>query len=171
MRTTTICLLLTTALALGACGGSGDSENPVPTRAAYIERTDALCEASNERTRKLNRELQRASAAAGDEGDQLKRLAPILRRGYGAVRDNAVAFRAVQAPPADEARIERIRKAYDRQAELARKLADAAARGDAVRFRSVAAQQRRLVVSARKLTRGFGFDECGSSKSDADASG
>lgn len=169
MRTTTTSLLAAAALALGACGDSGDGENPTPTRASYIEKTDALCEDSNKRTLKLNRDLQRAAETAEGNADLLKRLAPILRRGYGSVRDNAIAFRAVEAPPADEARIERIRKAYDRQADLARKLADAAADGDSARFRSVSAQQRRLVVSARRLARGYGFKECGSSKSDANA--
>ena len=171
MRAMTARVLSATVLALGACGGdSGDSggdEEPAPTRASYIEKTDRLCEASNRRTLELNRELQRAATAAGGDADLLRRFAPILRRGYGPVRDNAVAFRAAVPPPADEAPIARISRIYDQQAELVRKLAAAAERGESARFRALSAQQRALVVRARRLARAYGFEECGSSKSDA----
>jgi hypothetical protein len=161
-------VLAVAALALGACGAdSGDNEPPAPTRASYVAKTDALCRQSNARTLKLNRELQRAAAGARDDADALKRFAPILRRGYGPVRDNAVAFRAAVPPPADEARIARIAKTYDQQADFVRRLAAAAARGDGRRFATLSAQQQRLVIRARRLARAYGFKECGSSKSDA----
>ncbi len=162
-----IFILVAATLALSACGTSDDNEPPAPTRASYIEKTDALCKASNERTLKLNRDLQRAAAGARDEADRLKRFAPILRRGHGPVRDNAVAFRAAMPPPADEDRIARISRTYDEQAELVRKLAAAAGRGDGARFGSLSAQQQKVVVRARRLARAYGFRECGSSKSDA----
>ena len=154
------------ALGLAACG---DSEEPTPalTREAFIARTEELCEASNARTRKLNADLQRAGAQARDDTQLMRRLHPILKRGYRAVRDNAAAFEAANPPPADAARIEKIRAAYDQQAELARKLTDAAKRGDAEQFRSLSAQQRAVSTRARRLARDYGFRECGSSKSDA----
>jgi hypothetical protein len=153
------------AIGLAGCGGSGDEA--APTRAQFIATTDALCRASNKRTRRLNVEVQRVAAAAHDDAELLRRLAPILAQGYGPIRDNAAAFQAANPPAADAGRIERIRKAYDEQAELVRKLAAAAKRGDAGAFRSLSGQQKDVVTRARRLTRGYGFRECGSAKSDA----
>jgi hypothetical protein len=129
--------LAVATLGLAACG---DSEEPTPalTREAFIARTE---------------ELQRAGAQARDDTQLMRRLHPILERGYRAVRDNAAAFEAANPPPADAARIEKIRAAYDQQAELARKLTDAAKRGDAEQFRSLSAQQRAVSTRARRLAR------------------
>jgi hypothetical protein len=164
-----ICAAVTAAaLVVASCGGSGGGPAAKPlTREEFISKTDMQCKASNTRTRALNAEVQRAAAGARNDRQLLSRLAPILARGYGAVRDNAAAFQAASPPAADAAKIERIRTAYDRQAELVRKLTAAARRGDAEAFASLSAQQRLVVTRARRLTRGYGFKECGSAKSDA----
>ena len=53
-------LLAAAALALAACGDSGDDDDPTaPTRAEFIAKTDALCQASNARTKALNARAQR----------------------------------------------------------------------------------------------------------------
>ena len=165
LRTATS-ILAVAALALGACGTSDDSKPPAPTRASYIEKTDALCKRSNARTRKLNIEIRERSAGATSDAQLLRRLAPILERGYGPVRDNAAAFQAANPPAADAGAIERIRALYDRQAEFVRKLAIAAKRVDSDEFTSLTERQKDVVTRARRLARGFGFKECGSTKSD-----
>jgi ABC-type glycerol-3-phosphate transport system substrate-binding protein len=163
-----ICAALTAAaLVLAACGGSDDDAAKPLTRAEFISKTDMQCKVSNTRTRALNEELQRVAAGARNDKQLLSRLAPILDRGYGPVRDNAAAFQAANPPPADAAKIEHIRKAYDRQAELVRKLAAAAQRGDVKAFMLLSTHQRIIVTRARRLARGYGFKECGSAKSDA----
>jgi hypothetical protein len=48
-----------------------------------------------------------------------------------------------------------------------RSLAAAARRGDARRFEALSEQQADVVTRARRLTRAYGFKECGSRKSDA----
>ncbi len=111
-------------------------------------------------------QAQRASET-GSEKDVLRALAPILERGYGQVRDNAAAFQAVNPPPADAAKIERIRKLYDQQAELVRKLAAAAKAVDVAEFKELSAQQVSVLSSARDAASAYGFKECGSEKSDA----
>jgi hypothetical protein len=156
------------ALVLAACGGAGGGAASKPlTRAEFISKTDMQCKASNTRTRALNTELLRAAAGARSDKQLLSRLAPILARGTGPVRDNAAAFQVANPPPADAAKIEHIRKAYDRQADLVRKLAAAAKRGDVKAFALLSAHQRIVVTRARRLARGYGFKECGSAKSDA----
>jgi hypothetical protein len=155
------------AIGLAACGGSDDASDAPLTRAQYIATTDALCKQSNARTRKLNAELRRQSAGATNDADLLRRLAPVLERGYGPVRDNAAAFQAANPPAADAAEIERIRALYDRQAEFVRKLARAARRVDSSEFKSLSEQQKDVVTRARRLARSYGFKECGSTKSDA----
>jgi len=159
--------LLLAAIGLAACGGSDDASDAPLTRAQYIATTDALCKQSNARTRKLNAELRAKSVGASTDAELLRRLAPILQRGYGPVRDNAAAFQAANPPAADAAAIERIRALYDRQAEFVRKLARAARRVDSNEFKSLSEQQKDVVKSARRLTRAYGFKECGSTKSDA----
>ena len=158
-------LLVAAAVLVAACGG-GDGDDDAPTKAQFIAKTDRLCEASNRRTRALNVQLRSAADASRDDEDLLRRLAPILERGYGPVRDNAASFQATNPPAGDAAAIERIRKAYDEQAEQVRKLAAAARRRDVAAFRALSEEQKEVVTRARRLARGFGFQECGSSKSD-----
>jgi len=168
MRRTTIAALVVVALAPAGCGDSGDDEPESLTRAEFIAKTDAQCKLSNVRTKALNEAAASAAAGAGpSEAQLLRALAPILQRGYGQVRDNAAAFQAVSPPPADAAEVEAIRKLYDEQGELARKLAAAAKRGDVDEFKSLTAEQKDLLARARRATRAYGFKECGSTKSDA----
>lgn len=167
MRPGVLCAaIVAAALAATACGGDGGDDR-APTRAQYIAKTDMLCKASNTRTRALNVQLRRAAAGAGNDRDLLRRLAPILERGYGKVRDNAAAYQAADPPPDDAAEIDRIRAAYDKQADQVRKLAATARAGDVARFRSQSAEQEDLVTRARRLARAYGFRECGTAKSDA----
>jgi hypothetical protein len=155
------------SIAIAACGGSDDDAPDAPlTRAQYIAKTDALCKLSNARTKKLNAEIRARSAGSTSDEQLLRRLAPILERGYGPVRDNAAAFQAANPPAADAAAVERLRALYDRQAEFVRKLALAAKRGDANEFKSLTELQKDVVMRARRQARSFGFKECGSTKSD-----
>jgi hypothetical protein len=167
MRTTTSTVLAAAALALAACGGSGDDKTAGPTRSGFIAKTDAQCKVSNARTKSLNEEGDRAAGAARTDPQLLKAVAPILARGYGQVRDNAAAFQAASPPAADAAEIEAIRKLYDEQAEVVRKLAAAAKRGDVEQFKALTEQQKDVVARRRKAARAYGFQECGSTKSDA----
>jgi hypothetical protein len=164
MPTTLRALLALAALALGACGSSGD--DTTAARQRFIAGTDALCKASNARTKALNLKLRRAAAGARDDRDLLRRLAPILRQGNEPVRDNAAALRASDPPAADAARVEGIRRVYDEQAALVRKLAGAAALVQVDRFKALSEEQKDVVTRARRLAHEYGFEECGSAKSD-----
>ena len=166
MRTSIVVILTVVALGLAACGDSG-GDDPALTRAEFIAKTDAQCKVSNARTKTLNEEAARVAATAGSEAQLLRELAPILERGYGQVRDNAAAFQAVNPPSDDAAEIERIRKIYDEQAEVVRKLGLAAKRGDTDRYKALSEEQRDVIVRARSATSAYGFQECGSAKSDA----
>ncbi len=167
MRTISTALLAAAALALAACGDAGTDEPDAPTRAEFIAKTDAQCKVSNVRTKTLNAEASRVADAAGSDTQLLRGLAPILARGYGQVRDNAAAFQAVNPPPEDAAEIEKIRKLYDQQAELVRKLAAAAKAGNVDAFKARSEEQKDVLASARKAAAAYGFKECGSTKSDA----
>jgi hypothetical protein len=158
--------LAVVALVLPGCGG-GDERHGAPTRAQFIAKADALCQASNRRTRALNLQLRRAGALARGERDLLRRLAPILERGAGGVARNAAAFRAAEPPAADEVEIDLIRGLYDQQTRLARRLAAAAAKGEVSSFKALSTQQDDVVARARRVSRAYGFKECGSTKSDA----
>ena len=167
MRTTAVAVLTVATLGLAACGGSGGDDSAEPTRAEFIAKTDAQCKVSNARTKTLNEEATRAAASARNDAQLLRRIAPILERGYGQVRDNAAAFQSVNPPSADAAEVERIRTIYDEQAELVRKLGLAAKRGEIDRYKALSVQQQDVIARARKATTAYGFKECGSSKSDA----
>ena len=164
MRWSLVCIALVLAFTAVGCGGGDDGD--APTRAQFIAQTDELCKASNRRTRTLNLKLRRAAAGARDDRDLLRRLAPILERGYDRVRANAAAFRAVEPPDDDAAEIARLRRLYDQQAQFVRPLAAAARRGDVSGFESLTAQQRDVVTRARRLSRAYGFKQCGSTRSD-----
>lgn len=158
-------VLAATALAVAGCGAKDD--DAAATRAQYIARIDARCEASNRRTRTLNAQLRRAAAGARNDRELLRRLAPVLKRGYGSVRKNQAVFEATEAPADDAAAIKQIARAYDQQAEQVRELAAAARRGDVRAFIALSDQQKQVVTRARRLARAYGFRECGSAKSDA----
>jgi hypothetical protein len=165
MPTTIRALLALAALVLAACGSSGDDSTST-ARERFVARTDVLCKASNARTRALNLRLQRAAAGARDDRQLLLRLAPILRQGNGPVHDTAAALRASDPPAADAAVVARIRRVYDQQAELVRKLAGAAQRIEVDRFKALSEEQKDVVLRARRLAHDYGFKECGSAKSD-----
>jgi phage gpG-like protein len=167
-RTLLAAALSAAALAPAACGGSDDDGgSPPATRAEFIAATDKRCQTSNKRTRALNAELQRAAQGVSSDRELLRRIAPILARGYAPVSANAATFKSAKPPAADTKKIERIRKAYDEQARLVQRLAAAAKRGDTMAFKALSEEQRDLVTRARKAARAYGFKECGSSKSDA----
>lgn len=153
-------------LACAGCGGAGDEATQL-TRAEYVAKVDAQCTVSNARTKRLNEESRRAGRAAENDAQLLRRLVPILERGYGQVRDNAAAFQAANPPPGDQAEVERIRKLYDDQAEIVRKLGAAAKRGDVEAFKALSEEQKDVVARARAAAPAYGFEECGSAKSDA----
>lgn len=168
MRTTASAVLAVASLALAACGGSGDDKTTAaPTRAEFIAKTDAQCKVSNARTKALNEEGNRAAAGARTDPQLLEAVAPVLARGYGQARDNAAAFQAVNPPAADAGEVEAIRKLYDEQAEIVRKLAASAKRGDVEQFKALTQEQKDVVARARKAASAYGFKECGSTKSDA----
>jgi hypothetical protein len=167
MRSTATATLAVAALALAACGGSGSDEPEGPTRAEFIAKTDAQCKVSNARTKTLNDEVAQAAAGTRSQAQLLRKLAPILARGSGQLRENAAVFKAAEPPTADAAEVEQIRKLYDEQAELARKLAAAAKAGDLDAFKALSEEQKDVLARARKAARAYGFKECGSTKSDA----
>ena len=167
MRWFLLCIALVlapVAFAVAGCGGSDDGD--APTRAQFIAQTDELCTTSNRRTRTLNLKVRQAAAAARDDRDFMRRLAPILERGYDQVRANAAAFRAVESPVDDATEIARLRRLYDQQAQFVRRLAAAARRGDVRGFKSLTAEQQAVVMRARRLSRAYGFKQCGSTRSD-----
>jgi hypothetical protein len=156
------------ALLAAACGGESGSPSNGDTaaqRARFIADTDALCKASNARTKVLNARLRRVSAPTDEQ--LLRRLAPILEQGAKPLRDNAAALRAASPPAADARAIDHIRDLYDEQARLVGMLAAAAKRSMVSRFKALSEQQKDVVRRARALTRTYGFRECGSAKSDA----
>ena len=137
MRTPAVACLAAAALGLAACGDSGGDEPDGLTR-ARVHRQDRRAVQGVQRP---HEDAQRGGEPgrghrARSEAQLLRELAPILERGYGQVRDNAAAFQAVNPPAADAAEIERIRKLYDEQAEVVRKLATAAKRGDIEQFKA-----------------------------------
>lgn len=165
MRSTAAALLAVAVLGLQACGGDGTPDEL--TRAEFVAKTDAQCKVSNARTKTLNEEATRAAAAAPTEAQLLRELTPILERGYRQVRDNAAAFRAVDPPSADAAEIDRIRTLYDEQVEVVRKLGAAAKDDDLEQYKAVSEEQKDVLARLREATSAFGFQECGSIKSDA----
>ena len=160
-----VTILAVAALGLSACGG--DDEPQAPTRAEFIAKTDAQCIVSNARTKTLNEEAAKAAESARDDTQLLRNLAPILERGYEQVRANARAFRAVEPPSADVDEIDRIRRLYDEQAEVVRKLDLTAKRGDVDEYKATLEAQKDVLTRARKAASAYGFKECGSTKSDA----
>src|SRR5215213_9213149 len=154
MRTTAVAVVVVmAALGIGACA----DEPAGPTRAEFIAKVDAQCQVSNIRTKRLNVQAAAAADTRRTEAQLLRKLVPILERGYEQVRDNAAAFRAVDPPPADTAEVEQIRKLYDEQAEIVRKLGLAAKRGDVDAFKAVSEEQKDVIVRARKATSAYGF--------------
>ena len=146
MRTSAPAVLVAVAFALTACGDD-------QARADFIAARDAQCKASNARTRKLNVQSAAAAEKARSEKELLRLLAPILARGYRQVSENAAVFEAAEPPAADAEEVKQIRRLYHEQAKSKRSGSCPSAR--------------RTSSRARKATRAFGFNVCGSSQSDA----
>jgi hypothetical protein len=182
VRSALVTVLLGAALALGACGGDDeDSSEKTTTQAApgttaqsgdgvtrseFIARADSLCEDANEDIARLNREARTAAEGASNAREQLEAVAPVYREAYALHRRSNAALSELERPPDDQETIERIRIAYDEQAALIGRLADAAEAGDTGRFRSISEELELAATKARGLAQGYGFRECGTPPGD-----
>ena len=157
-------MLVVAALVPAGCGG----EEPQPrSHAELVAKIDARCEVTNAETKKINEEAELVGERADTQEQLLRELAPILERASDQVRQNAAAFKSVEPTGNDAAKLDRIRRFYDRQTRLAHKFAAAAKRGAVDEFKMLSELQKDLLRRLRKATSDFGFKECGSTRSDA----
>lgn len=169
-----VCLLL------AGCGGDDDTPEdqsdtgttttrtaPAPTRAEFIAAADAFCKRANTQAKRLNTRVTRAQQTAADAQSALRAMAPILREGLPFQRARTRALRAIDAPAADQATIDKYLDLATRQTKAIERLADAAKDADVKRFSTVAGEQGRLSKQSDALAKSYGFKECGSRRNEA----
>lgn len=163
MRLTATVLAVLCAVAAG-CGGDdgGDgSGGDASARAAYIEQGDAICRKANAEIAATNARINQIERSATSAGQALKDAAPLLQQTADDQRASVAEFRALNAPDADQAQVEKIVAGITEQVALVGKLADAAQAGDAAQVQALGAELAGTRDRVRSLFQGFGFAECG----------
>jgi hypothetical protein len=175
--------LLSTAVALSACGGSDDKASkteasdggggapvqaaPAPTAAApkitksrYIARVDRICVAARARLLPL-RARTIAAAKLGDPAVVYKRYADLTGQAASVYTGAVGQIRGLGAPPGDQAEIDKLNALFAQTGSITRGLSAAAAAQDAQRIRDLSAQVTTVAEKYRVAAKAYGFRQCG----------
>lgn len=176
MRRAIPIVIITAALGLAACGGSGSSEAPqreetveAPSKAAYIAWRDERCKAGKERAAALQHEYKMAA-----ETLEYGRAAEVLHELVERSEEDITETRKRTKPTEDAALLARVEEMGDRGLAVGRKLADVLAEvdvSDTDDLAALAVQSRvieqliesldRLDAQLTRLAERYGFEECG----------
>lgn len=103
-----------------ACGG--DDGKPPPTRAQFVAQADSVCKRFRERSRPINRRLDRTS--------KVRKQLGLLRQQRIYLEDSLRSLQGLGVPEADKQAVARYIRAVRKRRELGRKLERALARED-----------------------------------------
>jgi hypothetical protein len=137
------------------------SPDAVPTRAAFIRQGDRICDRANDEIAPLNEQYSRITETAASEDEALAAVAPLLERGYAAMRTAATEFGRLDPPSVDREIADEMTRTLDEQAALLGRTVDAAHARDMSRFRSFSEELERTAIRSRGLMQGYGFRRCG----------
>ncbi len=132
-----------------------------PTRAAFINEGDRICDKANREIAPLNKRYRRITQTAATEDEALAAVAPLLERGYRAMRTAAAEFGRLDPPRGDSEIAGEMTRALEEQAALLGRTVDAAEAGHMGRFRSLSEEVERTAIRSRGLMQGYGFRRCG----------
>lgn len=162
------------AAAVTGCGGgssppasrtrpenlSTPSTRPL-TKAAYIDRLDAICQRSSRRLDAVNSTLERISRNAPDDNQALEMLRGPLRTGYELTKADLARARAVPVPPSERKPAGALLEAWDEQTALLGRVVAAADSGDSERFVTLVDETKAVKNRAHGIAQGFGMRKCG----------
>ena len=136
-----VALFATTAL-VAACGGDDSSDEPAPTKAAYIEEADAVCASDQSEFEEIVADLPNDIEAEESQTAITDEIVPLYR-------DQVEELRAITPPEGDEDTTAAIYDAVDSALDAIDE--DPSALGDASTFEE-----------ANNLATEYGLEVCGS---------
>jgi hypothetical protein len=156
------------------CGGGSSNDSPgsqdttativdqQPTKAEYIARGDALCADLQVAGGKLLRDAQRLQAQSKDLGKRefLARAAAFWSDQVAFIERFHRRFKALGAPPGDEARVREFIRSLEDGLEIAEEIQRTLADGREVPPATVE-DYGRVVERGNTLARAYGFTVCG----------
>jgi hypothetical protein len=160
--------LLVLGLAVAGCGGDGESEEPSTvtqtveeqsgalTKAEFIQRADAICQAGHEEGEPLVAEFQEAQQA----GDAAK-AADLLRQAADVADEEAGELRDLEPPPADADILDDYISAGETTIQTGRDLADAIDAGDTQAVQVLSDRFNEQTSTTQGIAQGYGFKVCG----------
>ncbi|MDQ3995589.1 MAG: hypothetical protein M3303_01070 [Gemmatimonadota bacterium] len=156
MRATWTAAALALAVAPAGCGGSNADEKPA---AAATTATTATAERSAKAAKpRPSASVTRKAFVA--RADQACRDANTRRKQLERVGSTAIKLARLEAPPADEARVDRYVVALEVQLGLMRRLDDARRRKHAGEVSFLESALATARARTEKLAKGYGFEVC-----------
>ena len=153
-------MLAAVALLATACGGDDEAaKDEGVTRPQYIAQVDALCRKVTRESRPINREIQKLLEASGSLSGRLRKGAPLLRRTYDKQAAKFAAFKKIEPPEADRARIATLTTAAQQALDDLRDALPAADAGDVPPIIDLATDASGARTKAERLGVSYGFRE------------
>ena len=129
---------------------------PVPTKAAYVHRADAVCREARVISRRANTAVQKAFAA-----NQAVKAADAIDRFSPAFAAKVTKLHALQLPKENPRLLRSLLKIMDAQVAALTAESQALRVGDSQRLQQISAGQQQAVVFAETLAKHYGFKVCG----------
>lgn len=162
LRGLAVCLLLAGAL-LASCGGSSKSSSSAPTKAQYVAKADAICEAVGRKTAPLLSKLEASGPALlAGSATAAHEAAPLLRELHSEASASLSQLRALRAPKGDGAAIERFLSPLTNVVAAAGQAASSVSAGNASSALGLLAQVETDAQRANSAARAYGVAPCGS---------
>jgi hypothetical protein len=140
-------LLVAAALALTACGSSGEDDGP--SRDQFVTAASAICD-------DVNAQLRELSAATTTQSE----IRAALARSIVIMRDGTARLAGVEVPEDLAADYDRLVDLMEQQTDQARKLQPAYAARDEALTTRISTVSQRLSTEANALATSIGLDAC-----------
>lgn len=129
-----------------ACGGGGGGGGDSQSKAAFIEKADAICKATTDRAEGL------LGQAAADPGGAVEQLLPALQAMVADIK---------AIPPPTDAQTSAIMAEFDKAVGQFQAVVAARQKGDAVTEQRVLNQLQAESDAFEKQAKDYGFKDCG----------
>lgn len=127
--------------ALVVAGGCGGSDEPAPTKTAFIKEADAICTAADKRKYELLPTFNKRQAA--EELDEAAKAKLVVSMSMGVISKEAEELAALRAPEGDEEEIEAFIAGIETAIGKAKADPEKTASGKSLPFKGVEAQAKR----------------------------
>jgi hypothetical protein len=150
----------TTPAPPAAVGGGGGGGGSGPTKARYIAQADRICRAARAKLIPVQAKIVAASKGS-DPAVVFRRYAALTGRAASVYSGALGQIQALDAPPADQAQVDRLEMLIAQIVDIMRQNSAAAAAQDTARLKSLNVEASGVASAYRSAAKAYGFRDCG----------